>query len=55
MRLVLLVEKPDGLWGKTVFESVSLCLDATATSTRRQREQSMAGGAVVLNDFLCFL
>jgi len=55
MRLVLLVGKPDGLWGENVFESGSPCQDVLVTSTRRhQREQSMAWVAVVLNDFLCF-
>jgi len=44
MGLVLLVEKPDGLW-ENVFESASPCLDAPLTSTRRQqREQSGLGG-----------
>jgi len=54
MRLVLMVEKPDGLW-EFFFFSGSPCLDAPVMSTRwQQREQSMAWVAVVLNDFRCF-
>ena len=52
---MLLVQKPYGLGENTVCKSSSPCLDALATSTRRQLcENSIASVVVVLYDVLCF-